>query len=224
MIFVDSSNVSEIKEFVSWGICAGVTTNPLILLKDNPNVDLEKTIKEICEVLPSRIETDDNYDLIKSPVSVELVSTNYDDMMAEALRYREWDSSKIVIKVPVTPTGLKVISSLSAKNIPTNATCIMSLAQAILASTAGATYVSFFVGRISDMGYDPFQIMKDYRATWYSAHSLAASLRSVEDVRQSLMSGCSIQTIQPHILRKMIQNPRTDSTIEEFNNAWATRK
>lgn len=209
MIFIDSSNVEEISDLNKWGVVSGVTTNPLILLKDNPNVDLEKTIKEICSTVSGL------------PVSVELTQTSYSEMIREALVYAGW-SKNINIKVPVTPHGLKVINHLSKQGIWCNATCIMSTAQAYLAALAGARYVSVFVGRIADMGYDPYQILKDCVQTC-NASVLAASLRSVEDVRQSIMTGCPIQTIQPKILRQMIQNPRTESTINEFNSAWENR-
>jgi len=207
-IFADTSKIEEIREFVSWGIVDGVTTNPKIIASDGN--DLEPTIKEICKLTPG-------------PVSVEVTTNDYDGMLKEAAHYSAW-AKNIVIKVPVIPSGLKAIKTLSAKGIKTNATCAMSYNQAILAAKAGATYVSLFYGRIGDLGFDPFIVIKDtadtYRMWGCKSEIKPGSMRSLLDVNRSIQAGAHIVTVPPKFLRAMVENPMTTKTVDEFLEAW----
>jgi len=149
-IFADTSKVEEIREFASWGVIDGVTTNPKIIASDGN--ELEPTIKEICRITPG-------------PVSVEVTTNDYAGMVKEGAEYSSW-AKNIVVKIPVVPAGLKALVALKSKGIKTNATCAMSYNQAVLAAKAGATYVSLFYGRIGDLGFDPFIVIKDTADTF----------------------------------------------------------
>jgi transaldolase len=207
-IFADTSKVEEIKEFVSWGVIDGVTTNPKIIASDGN--DLESTIKEICKIQPG-------------PVSVEVTTNDYKGMLDEAAVYSTW-AKNIVIKIPGIPNGLKALKSLTAKGVKTNATCLMSYNQALLASKAGATYVSLFYGRIGDLGFDPYIVIKDtadtFRLWGAKSEIISGSIRSLLDVNRSVQAGAHIVTVPPKFLRQMIDNPATTKTVDEFLDAW----
>lgn len=207
-IFADTSKLDEIREFVSWGVIDGVTTNPKIIASDGN--ELEPTIKEICKITPG-------------PVSVEVTTNDYEGMVKEGLHYAAW-AKNVVIKVPVIPNGLKALKTLSAKGIKTNATCAMSYNQAILAAKAGATYVSLFYGRIGDLGFDPYIVIKDtadtYRLWGCKSEIISGSIRSLLDVNRSIQAGAHIVTVPPKFLRQMVDNPATTKTVDEFLEAW----
>lgn len=214
VLFLDSSDPKEIKEIYSWGIVGGVTTNPLIIAKEAGNVDLETRIREVCEVSWGH-------------VSVELTSETEKEMLEESLRYYEWNKDRICVKVPFSETGLKILHQLVQRGIPTNVTCMMSFNQAYLAALCGAMYISIFSGRVRDMGYDVRPIVRETRAILerenLRSKIIVGSVRHVMDVNESLQDGAHILTVPPAILRKMLWNPRTESTIREFNDAWKNR-
>jgi len=207
-IFADTSKVDEIREFASWGAVDGVTTNPKIIASDGN--ELEPTIKEICRMQPG-------------PVSVEVTTNDYGEMVEEGQRYSTW-AKNIVIKAPIIPNGLKAIKTLSAKGIKTNATCGMSYNQALLAAKAGATYVSLFYGRIGDLGFDPYVVIKDtadtFRMWGCKSEIISGSIRSLLDVNRSVQAGAHIVTVPPKFLRQMVENPQTARTVDEFLEAW----
>jgi transaldolase len=214
-IFVDSSDLNALRDCYNMGLCAGVTTNPLILSKEAPGVDLKRRVLDILE-------------LTRVPISVELTTETEKEMLDEAAMYRSWAPEYIVIKVPMSPTGLKVTRTLERGGARVNMTCIMSFNQAYLAAHAGASYVSIFSGRVKDMGYDPVEIIKQTRAaidreSW-PAQIIVGSIRHLADVNDAFAAGAHIVTIPPPILQKMCWNPRTEETIREFNDAWAKQK
>src|SRR5512145_310057 len=210
VLFLDSSLPAEVEEIFSWGVVAGVTTNPLIISRELGDVDLADCVREI---------------LARShgPVSVELVSETRGEMIAEALGYHEWDRQRICIKIPFSETGLKVLRELRQRDVPTNVTCMMSFNQMYLAALGGATYISLFSGRVRDMGYDVRTIVEQTRAVLdrerLPSQILIGSIRHLMDVNEALASGAHVVTVPPAILRKMLWNPRTESTIREFNDA-----
>ena len=120
--------------------------------------------------------------------------------------------------------SLKALKSLSTKGVKTNATCIMSYNQALLASKAGATYVSLFYGRIGDLGFDPYIVIKDtadtFRLWGCKSEIISGSMRSLLDVNRSVQAGAHIVTVPPKFLRQMIDNPATTKTVDEFLEAW----
>jgi transaldolase len=215
VLFLDSSEPAEIRDICLWGVVSGITTNPLILSREAGAQDLEPRIREVI-------------DASRGPVSVELTRESEPEMLSEAATYHAWDPLRICIKVPFSEIGLKVLSQLVQRGVSTNMTCMMSFNQVYLAALAGATYVSLFSGRVRDMGYDVRPIVRDTRAVLdrekLSSQILIGSVRHVMDVNEALQDGAHIVTVPPPILRKMLWNPRTESTIEEFNTAWRNRQ
>ncbi|MDP8247389.1 MAG: transaldolase family protein [Candidatus Tritonobacter lacicola] len=215
-IFIDSSNVAEVEEITKWGIISGATTNPKIICQDGLSGGLEGTIKKIV-------------DIVKGPVSVEVTEEDAAGMVEQAKEFAAWDPENIVIKVPIGQEGLKVVNTLENElGIKTNVTCMMSFNQAYLASLAGATYVSIFFGRIKDMGYDPREVIADTREMIdreeLKAQIITGSIRHLMDVNEAFLAGAHIVTITPPILKKMTWNPRSETTIEEFNQIWRDMK
>jgi transaldolase len=214
MLFLDSTIPSEIKELFSWGVLAGVTTNPLILARESAGADLEQRIREVLAAS-------------WGPVSVELTAEDEKAMLGEARRYHAWDPARICVKVPFSEAGLKVSRALAKAGVATNVTCIMSFNQAYLAALAGGTYVSIFSGRIRDMGYDARDVIAQARGQIererLDARVIVGSIRHLMDVNEALDAGAHVVTVPPPILRKMLNNPKTDETIREFNAAWENR-
>ena len=213
-IFIDSSDPKEIKELFGWGVLSGVTTNPLIIAKEAPDADLGERIREVLAVS-------------HGDVSVELTTETESEMLAEAALYHAWDPARICIKVPMSEHGLRVVYALTKKNVKTNMTCLMAMNQAYLAALAGATYVSIFSGRVRDMGYDVKPVISSTRNVLdregLKSKIIVGSMRHMMDVNEALECGAHVPTIAPPILRKMVWNPRTETTIEEFNSAWRNR-
>ncbi|HEX3769473.1 MAG TPA: transaldolase family protein [Polyangiaceae bacterium] len=213
-LFIDSSDPKEIKDLYAWGVLSGVTTNPLIIAKEAPDADLGERIREVLAVS-------------WGDVSVELTTETEADMWEEAQLYHAWDPSRIVIKVPFGEVGLRVLHQLAKKGVKTNVTCLMAMNQAYLAALAGATYVSIFSGRVRDMGYNVRPVIETTRAILDREHLpskiIVGSMRHMMDVNEALECGAHVPTVTPPILRKMIWNPRTIETINEFNSAWRAR-
>jgi transaldolase len=213
-LFLDSSEPRQIKEIFSWGVVCGVTTNPLIISREAGDVDLEQRIREICEVS-------------RGPVSVELTTEVEKEMLEEALFYHSWNTDRICIKVPFSEIGLKVLHQLAGRGVLTNMTCMMSFNQMYLAALAGAAYVSIFGGRVRDMGYDVRSIVRETRTILdrerLASEIIYGSVRHLMDVNEALQDGAHVVTVPPPILRNMLYNPRTESTIREFNDAWKNR-
>lgn len=214
MLFVDSTDPVEIKTIYSWGIASGVTTNPLIFAREAGEADLEQRIREVLAVSHGH-------------VSVELVSEDDQGMLAEAERYHAWAPDRICIKVPFGEIGLRVTHALTAREIATNVTCMMSFNQAYLAALAGATYLSIFSGRVRDTGYDVRPTIAQTRAQLeregLGGRIIIGSIRHLMDVNDALGAGAHIVTVTPGILRKMLHHPKTDEAIAQFNAAWHDR-
>lgn len=213
-LFIDSSDPKEIKDLYAWGCISGVTTNPLIIAKEAPDADLAERIREVLSVS-------------WGDVSVELTTETEHEMLEESLGYHAWDPARIVIKVPFSEMGLRVLHQLVKRGIKTNVTCLMAMNQAYLAALSGATYVSLFSGRVRDMGYDVRPVIASTRdildREGLASKIIVGSMRHLMDVNEALESGAHVPTVTPPILRKMVWNPRTIETIAEFNNAWRNR-
>jgi transaldolase len=214
-LFIDSSDPKEIKDLFAWGVLSGVTTNPLIIAREAPDADLGERIREILAVS-------------HGDVSVELTTETEREMIDEALGYHAWDAKRITIKVPFSEIGLRVLHQLAKRDIKTNVTCLMAMNQAYLAALGGATYVSIFSGRVRDMGYDVRPVIENTRKVidreGLASKIIVGSMRHLMDVNEALECGAHVPTVTPPILRKMVWNPRTIETINEFNEAWRTRK
>jgi transaldolase len=207
-IFIDTANIDEIKEAASLGVLDGVTTNPSLMAKETgtyPN-----RLKEICEV-------------VKGPVSAEVVSLEADEMFKEGKELAKI-ADNINIKVPITMEGLKVIKRFTGEGIPTNCTLIFQPSQALLAAKAGATFVSPFIGRVDDITNYGMDVIRDI-VTIYDNYDLetqiiAASIRNPLHVFESALAGADIATIPFKVINQIIKHPLTDIGIEKFLKDW----
>lgn len=210
--FVDTANVSEIREIASWGILHGVTTNPSLVAKEGR--DFKQVLVEILG-------------LVDGPISAEVVSLQADDMVAEAEQYYTMHKN-IVIKLPMTDDGLKACYRLSKKGVKTNLTLIFSANQALLCARAGASFVSPFVGRLDDISMDGIQLVRDI-AEVFDIHGIeteiiAASIRTPGQVTECAKAGAHIGTLPYKVFKQMLKHPLTDAGIERFLKDWESLK
>jgi transaldolase len=209
-IFLDTADVSLIGPAYDTGLLDGVTTNPSLILKSGRQ--LQEVIQEIATIF-SELES----------ISAEVVAETSDEMLSQAKCYYTIKPN-VTIKVPCTVEGLKACKFLSNVGIKTNVTLVFSVAQAILASKAGATYISPFVGRWMDNSIDGIELIKNIRKAFdYSGTStqiLAASLRDVRQVEQSALAGANVVTIPPVVFWSMYKNIMTDKGLELFQKDW----
>ncbi|MBI5519683.1 MAG: fructose-6-phosphate aldolase [Desulfovibrio sp.] len=210
-IFLDSANIDHIRQAKSLGAIEGVTTNPSLLAREKG--DWKKLVRQICKE-------------IDGPVSVEVIATDPADMLAEA-RDLVKIAPNVVVKVPVTLDGLKVIHELHQRGIETNATLVFSANQALLAAKAGAGYVSPFIGRLDDIGQDGMQVVQDimtvFRNYDLSTQVLAASIRHVNHFLQAALLGADAATVPLAVLLDLVKHPLTDIGLAKFLDDWAKR-
>ncbi len=211
-IFLDSANIEEIRTVNGLGCLSGVTTNPSLVAKEKRNYfDI---IRNICS-------------FVDGPVSAEVVSTDYENMLLEAQKLSELHQN-VVVKVPISFDGLQVINKLQQLSIKTNATLIFSANQALLAAQAGATFVSPFIGRIDDIGYDGLSVLADiieiFKNAKFNTQIISASIRHPMHVVVSAKLGAHIATIPYAIIKQMINHPLTDAGIERFSHDWLASK
>jgi transaldolase len=208
-IFLDTANIEEIRDAAALGIVDGVTTNPSLMSKENRG-DYKKVLKEIC-------------DIVRGPVSAEVVSEECDEMIRQARELAKIDDH-IVIKIPLIADGIKAVKQLSSENISTNVTLCFSANQALVAAKAGATYISPFVGRLDDVGMDSMGIIADiveiYENYAFSTQVLVASVRHTQHVLEAATLGADVATIPYKVLMQMLKHPLTDKGIEAFNRDW----
>lgn len=207
--FIDTANVSEIREIHEWGVLAGVTTNPSLVAKEGR--DFIEALKEIL-------------DIVDGPISAEVISTEAKGMIEEGEKLAAL-SKNIVIKVPMTEEGLKAVKVFAKRKIKTNVTLIFNANQALLAARAGATYVSPFLGRLDDIGYDGMQLIHQV-ADIFAIHDIdteiiAASIRHPLHVIEAARQGAHIATIPYKVFKQMIHHPLTDSGLQKFLADWA---
>jgi len=210
--FIDTANVAEIKEAHSWGIIAGVTTNPSLIAKEGR--DFHQVVKEITAIVPG-------------PISAEVISLEAEGMVTEGRELAKI-SPHIVIKVPMTKEGLKATKIFAQEGIKTNVTLIFSAAQALLAARAGATYVSPFVGRLDDIGTDGLNLIKDIVEIFYlheiETEIITASVRHPVHVVEAAKAGAHIATVPYKVLSQMFDHPLTTAGIEKFLQDWEGMK
>ena len=211
-IFLDTANLEEIQEASSWGIIDGVTTNPSLVAREK-DVDFFGLLKSITHVVPG-------------PVSGEVIGLQADQMIKEGEALAKI-APNMVIKIPMTIEGLKAVSALSKKNIPTNVTLIFSVPQALLAAKSGATYVSPFIGRLDDIGENGIQLVRDI-AEMFKIHNIsteiiAASVRNAEHVTRAALAGAHIATLPFPLLQELTKHNLTDTGIEKFLADWEKR-
>jgi transaldolase len=212
-IFLDTANLESIKKFNDMGLLDGITTNPSLMSKEGGNP--KNAMEEITKI-------------IKGDVSLEVVSTEYSGMMEEGKRLREYGDN-VVVKVPMTPDGLKACKSLSSEGIPVNVTLIFSANQALLAAKSGAKYVSPFIGRLDDIGQDGMNLIKDIKEIFknypdFKTQILVASIRHPLHVIDAAKIGADVVTLPPAVLDKMMQHPLTKIGLENFLIDWEKLK
>lgn len=207
-LFLDTANLQEIREVVSWGILDGVTTNPTLCSKEN--LPFEDLVKEICRLVPG-------------PVSVECVSTRAEDLVQEARKLCQL-APNVVVKIPVNIEGLKATKILSAEGIKVNMTLIFSPSQALLAAKAGATFVSPFIGRLDDVSHHGMELVEQIVAIFenYNLETevIVASVRHPGHVVEAALIGAHIATVPYSVMEKLVKHPLTDIGIERFLQDW----
>ncbi|GIU71293.1 MAG: transaldolase [Candidatus Nitrosocaldaceae archaeon] len=207
-IFLDTANIELIKHYNDMGLVDGVTTNPTLLSKENGDpIDIMNEIVKI----------------VKGPVSLEVVSTDYEGMIEEAHRLKKFGKN-VVVKIPMTADGLKAIRSLNDDGIKTNCTLIFSANQAILAAKAGASYISPFIGRLDDAGQEGMQVIREvveiFKNYKFNTEVLVASVRHPMHVIEAARIGADVVTMPPDVLEKMIKHPLTDQGLNRFLADW----
>jgi transaldolase len=206
--FADTAEITEIRELAATGLLDGVTTNPSLVEKSGRN--FLEVVKEIASV-------------VSGPVSAEVVALDYEGMMREAEVVRKI-ADNIAVKVPLTPAGLKACKTLSGDGTMVNVTLCFSSAQALLAAKAGATFISPFVGRHDDVGFDGMEVVADIRLIYdnydFPTQILVASVRHPMHVVEAAKIGADVMTAPPKIIWQLFKHPLTDVGITNFLKDW----
>ncbi len=208
--FVDTADVNEIRDLAATGLLDGVTTNPSLVAKAGR--DFKTIIAEICDV-------------VTGPVSAEVAATDVEGMLREG-RSLAKIAKNVTVKVPLTWDGLKACKALTSEGTMVNVTLCFSANQALLAAKAGATFVSPFIGRLDDIGLDGMELIREIRQIYdnypdLSTDILAASIRTVNHVKDAALIGADVATVPPAILKALVQHPLTDKGIAQFLADWS---
>lgn len=208
-LFLDTGNVDEVRLAAQWGVLDGVTTNPTLIAKAGKG--FRQTVLEICEALPG------------GAVSAEVVATDYDGMLREALEIASWHP-QVVVKVPLIVDGVRLVGTLADKGIRTNVTLVFSVPQALLAAKAGATYISNFVGRVDDAGGDGMEAVAAtvdmVEAYGFASQVLVASIRHPQHVVQAVQCRAHVGTLPWTVLSQLAKHPLTDVGLARFLADW----
>ncbi|MCF7934968.1 MAG: fructose-6-phosphate aldolase [Synergistales bacterium] len=207
--FLDTANLDEIRQGVAWGVVTGVTTNPSLVAREGA-ADFHGRVREIADIVPG-------------PVNAEVTALDTDGMVKEGRELAALHPH-VVVKIPMTPAGMGAVHRLAAERIKTNVTLVFSPQQALLAATAGAAYVSPFIGRLDDIGEDGIGLVETL-AHLMTVHDLqseviAASIRHPKHVLDAAMAGAEIATVPFSVLEKLFHHPLTKAGIERFMEDW----
>ena len=206
--FVDTADTNDIRELAETGLLDGVTTNPSLINKAGRN--FLEVVKEIAEIVPG-------------PVAAEVVASDHSEMIREAEILRRI-ADNVTIKVPLTIDGLKTCKALTGEGTMVNVTLCFTANQALLAAKAGATFISPFVGRHDDIGFDGMQIISEIRTIYdnydFETQILVASVRHPVHVLQSAMIGADVMTAPPAVIRQLFKHPLTDKGLENVLADW----
>ncbi len=206
--FVDTADLDDIRDLASTGLVDGVTTNPSLIAKSGK--EFIPLIEEICKI-------------IDGPVSAEVGATDYETMIKEGRKLAKI-AKNIAVKVPLTEAGLKVCKELSDEGTMVNVTLCFSAGQALLAAKAGATFISPFVGRLDDLGYDGLELIADivqiYENYGFETEVLVASIRNPMHIIDSAKIGAHVSTCPPNVIRQLYKHPLTTSGLEAFVADW----
>lgn len=207
--FIDTADLSEIKEANDLGVLDGVTTNPSLCAKVGVR-DFEGHIAKIC-------------DIVEGDVSAEVISTTYDEIVAEGRKIAKI-ADNVVVKVPLIKDGIKAIKTFSDEGIKTNCTLCFTAPQALIAAKAGATYISPFIGRLDDISTDGMQLIADIRLIFdnygMETEILAASIRHPMHFLESARMGADVATMPLNVIEQLLKHPLTDSGLEKFLADW----
>jgi transaldolase len=210
--FIDTANIDDIRKGVEMGMVDGVTTNPSLVAKENRAFD--EILLEICKI-------------VDGPISAEVISLEADGMVQEARKLAAMHEN-IVVKIPMTTDGIRAVRRLTAEGIKTNVTLVFSVAQALLAAKAGATFVSPFVGRLDDIGVSGMDLIQDIMTVYgnygYQSEVIVASVRSPQHVLDAALIGADIATIPFKVIEQLAKHPLTDIGISQFLADWEKRK
>lgn len=207
--FLDTADVGEIGALAASGLVDGVTTNPSLVHKAGRN--FLDVVKDICALVPG-------------PVSAEVVATEYEGMLAEAAVLRKI-APNVCIKLPLTMDGLRACKALTSEGVLVNVTLCFSATQALLAAKAGASFISPFVGRHDDVGFNGMALIEDIRLIYdnydFATEILVASVRHPVHVLEAAKMGADVATMPPAVLRQLARHPLTDRGLEAFLADWA---
>ncbi len=208
-LFVDTGDVEEVRQAAEWGILDGVTTNPTLIAKSGKG--FKETVLKICELVPG------------GDISAEVVATDYDQMLKEALEIASWHP-QIVVKVPLIEPGVHLVKTLSDKGIRTNVTLVFTVGQALLAAKAGASFISNFVGRVDDLATDGMEAVRDtvdmVNTYGFDSEVLVASVRGPAHVLEAVRAGAHISTMPFKVMQSLFKHPLTDSGLKRFLSDW----
>jgi len=207
--FIDTAEVKDIRDLASTGLVDGVTTNPTLIAKSGR--DFKEVVKEICGI-------------VDGPVSAEVASTELEAMLAEGRKLAKL-AKNVCVKVPLTWDGLKACKALSSEGTPVNVTLCFSANQALLAAKAGASFISPFIGRLDDTGLDGMELIREIRQVYdnysFGTEILAASIRTVNHVKEAALAGADVMTAPPNVIRDLVKHPLTDKGLAAFVADWA---
>ena len=208
-IFLDTANLDEIRQGVALGMLDGVTTNPTLVAKEKK--PFREHILDICEVVKPGV------------VNAEVVSTDTEGMLREGREFASWHPS-IVVKVPMTPDGVRALNVLTREGIRVNVTLVFSAAQALIVAKGGAYFVSPFLGRLDDIAENGLVLLSEiltiYRAYNFQTQVLAASLRHPIHVVEAAKMGAHIGTMPFKVFEQLFKHPLTDRGLEGFLKDW----
>lgn len=206
--FVDTADISEIKDLALTGLVDGVTTNPSLVMKAGR--DFRELIAEICEI-------------VDGPVSAEVTALEAQAMIAEG-KSLAGIAPNVTVKLPLTLEGLKACKALTGEGVKTNLTLCFSANQALLAAKAGATFVSPFIGRLDDIGSEGMELIREIRVIYdnydFRTEILAASIRSPMHVKDAALAGADVATAPPAVLKSLVNHPLTDKGLAAFLADW----
>ncbi len=207
-LFLDGSDIEKIRKYCGLGLIDGVTTNPSIILKSGKN--MIEVISELAGI-------------VSGSVSAEVSALDSDTMVQEGIKLAEI-AENVSVKLPITWDGLKACKTLSNKGISVNMTLCFSSSQALLAAKAGAEYVSPFIGRLDDLNLEGIDLISDIKLIYsnykFSTKILAASIRTINHVKQCARLGADVATIPLDIFEKLVKHPLTDSGLSQFTADW----
>jgi transaldolase len=207
-LFLDGSDIDKIRKFSDLGLIDGVTTNPSIILKSGKNM-----IEIVSELA----------DIVSGSVSAEVSALDSEQMVEEGVKLSEI-AENVTVKLPITWDGLGACNTLSKRGISVNMTLCFSASQALLAAKAGADYVSPFIGRLDDLNLEGVNLISDIKLIYsnykFSTKILAASIRTINHVKQCARLGADVATIPIDIFERLVKHPLTDSGLTQFTADW----